>query len=98
MRRLRAEKTAPAVGQERLGQSQHHQGNRRHAQEEQEKLLENDPGPVFFLAQEEEFHGRPLDALVAQHVDQMDQQRSGDEPHSPVKWMNQRKHLNVSRQ
>ena len=31
-------------------------------------------------------------ALVAQHVDQVDQHRSGDEPHSPVKWMDQWEH------
>ena len=60
MRRLRAEEAAPAVGQERLGQGQHHQGDRRHPQQEQEQLLENDPGPVFLLAHQEEFHGRPL--------------------------------------
>ncbi len=56
-------------------------------------MFENDPGAVFLLAQEEEFHGRPLDALVAQHVDQMDQQRSGEEPQKRIKRMNQRKHF-----
>ena len=75
VRRLRAEEAAPAVGQQRLGQGQHHQGDRRHPQQEQEQLLENDPGAVLLLAQQEEFHGRPLDALVAQHVDQVDQHR-----------------------
>ena len=92
MRRLRGKEVAPAVGQERLRQGQHHQGDGRHPQQQQQQLLENDPGLVLLLARQEELHRRPLDVLVAEHVDQVDQHRRGDEPHSPVKWMNQWKH------
>ena len=93
MRGLRAEKAAPAVRQQRLGQGQHHQGNGRHPQQEQEQLLENDPRAMLLLAHQEEFHGRPLDMLVAQHVDQVDQHRNADEPQTPGKWMDQWEHL-----
>ena len=77
---LGAEKVAPAVGQERLRQGQHHQRDGGHAEQEQQQLLEDDPRAVLFPAGEEELHGRPLHPPVAQHVDQVDQHRSGEEP------------------
>ena len=40
---------------------------------QQQKLLEDDPGAVLPLADQEELHGRPVDPPVTQHVDQVDQ-------------------------
>ena len=75
-----AEESAHFLGQQRLGQGHHDQGNRRHAHEQQQQLLEDNPRAEFFLAGEEKLHRRPMHRLMTEHVDQVDQHGYPDKP------------------
>ena len=55
-----AEQAAPLVAQQRLGHQQHDRGDGRHPQQQQQQLLEHDPGAVLLLADQQELHRRPL--------------------------------------
>jgi hypothetical protein len=73
MRHLAAEQRQPLIARLQLREHGDDQGDDRHAGKQEQQLLQPDPGAVLFVAGQQELHGGPLDALVAHHVDQMDQ-------------------------
>ena len=68
-----AQPAAELIVQHGPGHGQHDQRHGGHPQQQEQQLLEQDPGAVLLLADQQELHGRPADAAVAHHVDQVDQ-------------------------
>src|SRR5439155_5885549 len=61
------------------GEQKSDQENEQDAQGQKDQLLDNQPSAVALLRLEQELHRRPLDAAVAQAVNQMDDDRRADQ-------------------